>query len=120
LRLPTGLAVYYEIMSNDNDFSELSSISKLASLMAEKNKHTSHPLVYPLLKLALILPVATATIERCFFKIKLVKTDLRNRMGEEYFNGALVCAIEKEELMNVTNDVVRKRFFGMKDRRGSK
>ncbi|GJZ26847.1 zinc finger MYM-type protein 1-like protein [Tanacetum coccineum] len=57
---------------------------------------------------ALILPVATATVERCFSKIKLVKTDLRNRMGEEYFYGALVCAIEKEELMNVTNEVVPK------------
>ncbi|GKA78864.1 zinc finger MYM-type protein 1-like protein, partial [Tanacetum coccineum] len=101
-------------------FSELTSISKLASLMVEKNKHTSHPLVYRLLKLALILPVATATVERCFSKMKLVKTDLRNRMGEEYFNGALICAIEKEELLNVTNEVVRKQFFGMKDRRGSK
>ncbi|GKB29102.1 zinc finger MYM-type protein 1-like protein [Tanacetum coccineum] len=120
LRLPTDLAVYYQIMSNDKDFFELSSISKLASLMVEKNKHTSHPLIYRLLKLALILPVATATVERCFSKMKLVKTDLRNRMGEEYFNGALICAIEKEELMNVTNEVVRKQFFGMKDRRGSK
>ncbi|GJZ91824.1 zinc finger MYM-type protein 1-like protein [Tanacetum coccineum] len=119
LRLPTDLA---EIMSNDKDFSELSSISKLASLMVEKNKHIFHPLVYRLLKLALILPVATATVERCFSKMKLVKTDLRNRMGEEYFNGALIYAIEKEELINinVTNEVVRKQFFSMKDRKGSK
>ncbi|GKB48907.1 zinc finger MYM-type protein 1-like protein, partial [Tanacetum coccineum] len=122
LRLPTDLAVYYQIMSNDKDFSELSSISKLASLMVEKNKHISHPLVYRLLKLALILPVATAIVERCFSKMKLVKTDLHNRMGEEYFNGALIYAIEKEELINinVTNEVVRKQFFSMKDRKGSK
>ncbi|GJW05788.1 hypothetical protein Tco_1568211 [Tanacetum coccineum] len=94
LRLPTDLAVYYLIMSNDKDFSELTSISKLASLMLK--------------------------LERCFSKMKLVKTDLRNRMGKEYFDGALICAIEKEELMNVTNEVVRKQFFGMKDRKGSK
>ena len=47
--------------------------------------------------------------------MKLVKTDLRNRIGEEYFNGALICVVEKEELLNVTNEVVRKRFFNMKE-----
>ncbi|GKC64986.1 zinc finger MYM-type protein 1-like protein [Tanacetum coccineum] len=68
---------------------------------------SSHPLADHLLKLALSLPVATAMVERCFSKMKLLKTDLHNRMGEEYFNGALICAIEKEELINVTNEVVR-------------
>ncbi|GKE16021.1 concanavalin A-like lectin/glucanase domain, serine/threonine-protein kinase Rad53 [Tanacetum coccineum] len=29
------------------------------------------------------------------------------RMSEEYFNGALICVIVKEELINVTNEVVR-------------
>ncbi|GJS08253.1 zinc finger MYM-type protein 1-like protein [Tanacetum coccineum] len=48
LRLPTDLVVHYQIMSNDKDYADLSSISKLASLMVEKNKHTSHHLVYRL------------------------------------------------------------------------
>ena len=104
-------------MRNDNDFANLDSIAKLAEKMVDKKKHTSHPLVYRLLKLALVLPVATATVERCFSKMKLIKTDLRNRMGDDYFNGALTCAIEKEELINVKNEGVRKRFFAMGDRR---
>ncbi|KAF5792794.1 hypothetical protein HanXRQr2_Chr09g0410011 [Helianthus annuus] len=41
--------------------------------------------------LALVLPVATV-----FSKIKLIKTYLRNRMGEEYLCDALICAIERE------------------------
>ncbi|GJY78944.1 hypothetical protein Tco_0484745 [Tanacetum coccineum] len=55
-------------------------------------------------KFALVLHVATATVERCFSKVKLIKTDLRNRMGDDYFNGALTCDMEKEELINVKNE----------------
>ncbi|GKA30266.1 zinc finger MYM-type protein 1-like protein, partial [Tanacetum coccineum] len=107
----------YQIMRNDTYFANLDSIGKLAKKMVDKKKHTSHPLVYRLLKLALVLPVATATVERYFSKMKLIKTDLRNRMGDDYFNGALTCAIEKEELTNVKNEGVRKRFFAMGHRR---
>ncbi|EOA28748.1 hypothetical protein CARUB_v10024979mg [Capsella rubella] len=47
-------------------------------------KQLSHPLVYRLLKLALILPVATATIERCFSGMKIVKTVLSNLIGNQF------------------------------------
>jgi hypothetical protein len=39
-------------------------------------------LVYQLLKLAMILPVATATVERSFSTMKIVKTRLRNQMSD--------------------------------------
>ncbi|GJT80479.1 ribonuclease H-like domain-containing protein [Tanacetum coccineum] len=104
LSLPMELGVYYQIVRNDDDFANLDSIARLAQKMVDKKKHTSHPLVYRLLKLALVLPVATATVERCFSKMKLIKTNLRNRMGDEYFSGALTYAIEKEELVNVKNE----------------
>ncbi|GKE36709.1 zinc finger MYM-type protein 1-like protein [Tanacetum coccineum] len=108
LSLPMELGVYYHIVRNDDDFANLDSIVKLAQKMVDKKKHTSHPLVYRLLKLALVLPIATAMVERCFSKMKLIKTNLRNRMGDEYFSGALTCAIEKEELVNVKNEGVPK------------
>jgi hypothetical protein len=38
-------------------------------------------LVYRLIELALILPVATATVERAFSAMKIIKTELRNKMG---------------------------------------
>ena len=70
------------------------------------------------MKLALLLPVATATVERCFSKLKLVKTDLRNRMGQEYLNNAMVCAVEKDFLREVKDEDVMERFQAMKKRRG--
>jgi hypothetical protein len=42
---------------------------------------TSYGLVYQLIELTLILPVAIATVERIFSAMSIIKTDLRNRMG---------------------------------------
>ncbi|GJU80491.1 zf-CCHC domain-containing protein [Tanacetum coccineum] len=69
LSLPMELGVYYQIVRNDDDFANLDSIVKLAQKMVDKKKNTSHPLVYRLLKLALVLHVATAMVERRFSKI---------------------------------------------------
>ncbi|GJY16781.1 ribonuclease H-like domain-containing protein [Tanacetum coccineum] len=89
-------ALVIVIMRNDNDFANLDNIAKLAKNMADKKMRTSHPLVFWLLKLALVLQVATATVERRFTKMKLIRTDLRNQMRDDYFNDALTYAIEKE------------------------
>ena len=64
------------------------------------------------------MPVGTATVERCFSAMKFLKTDLRNRIGDNFMNGALVCSVEKEALENVKTENVITRFRKMKDRRG--
>ncbi|GJV91629.1 zinc finger MYM-type protein 1-like protein [Tanacetum coccineum] len=86
------LDLYYETVIHDTDFMKLTGIAELAMLMVTRKKHSiSFPLIYKLLKLSLLLPVATATVERCFPAMKLIKTNLRNRMGENYMNDALIC-----------------------------
>lgn len=83
------LDLYYETVIHDANFRKLKGISELATLMMTRKKHISFPLIYKLLKLSLVLPVATATVERCFSVMKLIKTNLRNRMGDNYMNDAL-------------------------------
>ncbi|KAJ9563852.1 hypothetical protein OSB04_009012 [Centaurea solstitialis] len=112
------LDIYYHSVYKDVRFANLSGIADLARLMVETRKHLSHPLVYRLLKLTLVLPVATATVERCFSAMKLVKTDLRNRIADDFLNAALICTIEKEAYANVKNEDVIDRFQKMKTRRG--
>ncbi|ESQ30797.1 hypothetical protein EUTSA_v10012204mg [Eutrema salsugineum] len=73
--------------------------------------------IYRLLKLILILPVATATVERCFSVMKIVKTDGRNRMGDQFLNDCLVCFVEKDVFQTITNESVIKRFQDIKDRK---
>ncbi|XP_024979012.1 uncharacterized protein LOC112516226 [Cynara cardunculus var. scolymus] len=108
------LDIYYHSVYNDVRFANLNGIADLARLMVATRKHLSHPLVYRLLKLTLVLPVATAMIERWFSVMKLVKTDLCNRIGDDFLNYALICAIEKEALSNVKNEDVIDCFQKMK------
>ena len=54
----------------------------------------------------LVLPIATASMERCFSVVKIVKTDLRNRIGDEFMNDCVVCFMEQEFLDAILNDDV--------------
>ena len=76
-----------------------------------------YPLVYLLLKLALPLPVATATVERAFSAMKYVKSRLRNQMGDQWLNDCLVTYIEKEVFDSIDNEIIMRRFQNMKPRR---
>ncbi|XP_076953837.1 uncharacterized protein LOC143628038 [Bidens hawaiensis] len=51
-------------------------------------------------------------------KKDLIKTDVRNRMGDDYLNNALVCAVERETFDKVTEDNVMARFQAIKCQRG--
>ena len=115
--LARQLDFYIDVVKDDDRFSNLSGIAELSKVMVETRKHISYYLVYRLVKLALVLPVATATVERCFSAMKFVKSDLRNRMGDEYLNSSLICVIEKEELSKVENEAVIESFRAMTLRR---
>jgi hypothetical protein len=46
--------------------------------------------------LILTLPVSTATIERVFSTMKIVKTQLHNKMEDDFLANSLVLYIERE------------------------
>ncbi|MFS7902226.1 putative HAT dimerization domain-containing protein [Helianthus anomalus] len=104
-------------ISDDDNFEDLNGTSDLACVMVETGTHSSCPTVYRVVKLSLLLPVATATVEKCFSKLKLVKTDLRNRIGLEFLNNAMVCAVEKDFLSEVKDDDVMERFQAMRKKK---
>lgn len=74
--------------------------------------------MYLLLTLALILPVATATVERAFSAMRIIKSRLRNRMGDEWLNDCLVPYIEKDVLARVDDEAVMRRYQSMGNHRG--
>ncbi|CAH9102120.1 unnamed protein product [Cuscuta epithymum] len=111
------VSIYIDNVLADERFARLKSLSDLARVMVDTRKHLSHPLVYKLLKLALTLPVATATVERCFSAMKIVKTNLRNRIGDKYLSDCLICFIERDVFETVTNETVMDLFQKMKTRR---
>ncbi|CAN1341594.1 Zinc finger MYM-type protein 1, partial [Linum perenne] len=103
----------------DNRFKDLNGVDELAKKMVETNKHKLYPSVYLLVKLTLILPVATASVERAFSSMKYVKNDLRNRMNDEWLSDALVTYIEQDLCASLDKECVLQCFQNMKSRRGS-
>jgi len=85
--------------------------------MVKTKMNTSYGLVYRLIELTLILPVATASVERIFSAMSIVKTDLRNKMGDEWLNDLMICYTEKKIFRSIKNDKIIKRFEDMKTRR---
>jgi len=102
----------------DSKFLNLKGIKDLAKVMIETKLDQTWSLVYLLVKLTLIIPVATASVERAFSSMKYIKNDLRNRMDEDLLNGCLVCYIERSIFKNVSNDVIIDHFQNMITRRG--
>ena len=70
-----------------------------------------------LICLVLTLPVSTATTERAFSAMKLLKTRLCNRMEDEFLADNMIVYIEKEIVGNFTIEMIIDEFYSMKNRR---
>lgn len=73
------------------------------------------PNIEILLKIFATIPVTSATGERSFSSLKLLKSYLRSTMGQERLNGLALAYINKSRELNI-NDIV-KTFCQMKSRR---
>ena len=94
----------------DDRFVDLTSIGELSRKLVQTKKHRVYHLVYLLVRLALLLPVATTTVERAFSAMKLVKTSLRNRLGDGLMNDYLLTYIEKDVVRCIETEDVIVRF----------
>ena len=97
-------------MRSNEEFVGLKRLGDLAKKMVETKKDKVYPLVYLLITLALVLPVATATVERVFSGMNIVKNRLRNRMGDQLMNDNLIVYIEKDIFDSIDNEVVIQHF----------
>ena len=85
--------------------------------MVEMKKNVSYPLVYSVVTLALILPVATATVKRAFSAMNIIKNRLCNQIGDQWMNDCLVIYIEKDIFKTIKCEEIM-QFQNMKNRRG--
>nr|KAJ0206281.1 hypothetical protein LSAT_V11C500267400 [Lactuca sativa] len=108
---------YIKDVREGERFNQLKSIGEFAKKMVDGKKHIIYLKVYLLLKLALILPVATTSVERAFSVMKLVKTDVRNKMGDQFLSDSLVSYIEKNVLDSISNDTTVKLYQAIRPRR---
>ena len=57
-----------------------------------------------LITLPLLLPVAIATKKRVFFAMHIVKSRMRNRIGDKWMNDNLVVYIENDIFDKIDNE----------------
>ncbi|CAN6721233.1 unnamed protein product [Malus baccata var. baccata] len=115
--LPIQLDNYIHDMKMHSEFSSLKGISDLAKELVKTGRCESYMLVYKLLTLALVLPVATASVERAFSAMKIVKTPLRNKMGNQWLSDSMLVYIEKDVFAFIDNESIMRHFHDMKPRR---
>jgi hypothetical protein len=77
-------------------------------------------MVFLLLKLILLLPVATTSVERAFSAMSLVKTKLRNKMGDSLLDDCLVTFIERDLFFKVDEDDIIETFMAFRKHRPNK
>ena len=111
------LQSFLSYMRIDGRFFNVEDLGSLVKKMKETIKDRVFPMVYSLVELALLLPIATAFVERVFSAMKAMKTDLRNKMGDEWLNDSLVVYIEKEIFDSIDNERILNRFQNMDSRR---
>ncbi|KAL9665486.1 hypothetical protein QQ045_020906 [Rhodiola kirilowii] len=114
---PQELDSFLWVVKRDKRFVEVWDFRSLAKKMKEIDKDRLFPLVYRLIELALLLPVATASVERVFSGKKYVKNDLRNKMGDEWLNDSLVVFVERGVFATIENESILNRFQSLETRR---
>jgi hypothetical protein len=67
--------------------------------------------------LLLTHPVSTATTERAFSTMNIIKTRLRNKIEDEFLTDSLMLYIEKEIAASLSTDSIIDDFRDMQARR---
>ncbi|KAL0011211.1 hypothetical protein SO802_006319 [Lithocarpus litseifolius] len=88
---------HYELdVTKHPDFQNMGTISELCRGLEISGKSKFYHLIDRLIRLVLTLPVSTATTERAFSAMKLLKTRLCNRLEDEHLADNMIVYIEKE------------------------
>jgi len=105
------LDMYIIDLCGSDEFSSIEGIANLAEKMIKTKKNLIFSLVYMLIKLLLLLPVATATVEKVFSAKHIVKSRLQNKIRNTWMNDNLFVYIDQKDIFNkIDNEVIMKRF----------
>nr|KAJ0203223.1 hypothetical protein LSAT_V11C500276980 [Lactuca sativa] len=109
---------HYEIdVVQHADYKLLTSMSELFQWLIKTRRVANFHLIYRVASLILTLPVSTATTERSFSAMNLIKTRLRNKMEDEFLNDSLVLHFERELAEKISLETIIEDFKNAKDRR---
>ncbi|TVU46992.1 hypothetical protein EJB05_06566, partial [Eragrostis curvula] len=106
VKLDLQLQAFIKDVRSDARFSEMNALSDLSVKMAETGKNTIYPLVYLLLKLALILPGTAATVKTGSSTMKFVDSTMIKEPCNQWTSDCLLMYLERDIFESITNDAV--------------
>lgn len=107
----------HSVIIGTPEFKTLRSMPDLCQWMVKTRRSTTYDLVFRLIKLVLTLPVSTATAERSFSAMKIIKTRLRNKMENEFLSDSSLIYIEKEISLKLGLESIVTDFRDLHNRR---
>ncbi|KAK8349683.1 hypothetical protein V6Z11_A06G161000 [Gossypium hirsutum] len=99
------------------DLRKISTLSELCRSLVESGKSVMYPFIDRLILLILTLPVSTASSERAFSVMKIMKTRLCSKMDDGFLISSLVVYVEKEIAKKFDINEIIDDFSELKDRR---
>jgi hypothetical protein len=60
---------------------------------------------------------ATATAERVFSAMNIIKTEPRNKMNHDCMNNSMICYIERDLFASIEDEKTLKHFQGLRNRK---
>ncbi|CAD6214306.1 unnamed protein product [Miscanthus lutarioriparius] len=113
IKLAGDFRIFIDEVRNDDNFDTCTDLGNLAEKIVRTKRHTAFPLVYRLIELALILPVATTTVERDSSAMNIIKTERRNKMNDDWLNSSMMCYIERDLFASIEDEKILKHFQGL-------
>jgi len=92
-------------------------LNEVLKFMISRDMVSSYPNLYTLYKIFYTLPVSSATAERSFSRLKLLKTYLRSTMTEDRLSNLAILSIESNLAQTINFNKVISTFASMKKRR---
>ena len=78
--------------------------------MVRTRKSEYYLLIYRVVKLVLTLPVSTATTEWAFSAMNVIKTDIHNKMEDEFSLNAMMLFIDRDIAATISMDSIIDNF----------
>ena len=100
----------------DPEFKKLKSLSELSQWLVRTRNSERYKFVYRIVRLVLTLPVSTTTTERTFSAMKVVKTNFRNKMENDFLTDSLMLYIKKDIALTFSLDPIVDDFEDLKER----
>ena len=98
-------------------FKNLKNISELCQWIVRTRKSEYYLLIYRVVKFVLTLSVSTATTERAFSAMNVIKTDIRNKMEDQFLLDTMMLFIERDIPATISMDSIIDDFKELKRRR---